>query len=74
MCGSVQHSSRCSHVSGCIILHREQFNFYNLSVKTSIWADSPPQPPRLLVGMIKSQKWIKFFVSTPSSEKMIKIY
>jgi hypothetical protein len=24
MCGSVQHSSMCSHVSGCIILHREQ--------------------------------------------------
>jgi hypothetical protein len=24
MCGSVQHSSICSHVSGCIILHSEQ--------------------------------------------------
>ena len=25
MCSSVQHSSICSHVSGCIILHNEQF-------------------------------------------------
>jgi hypothetical protein len=25
MCGSVQHSNMCSHVSGCIILHSEQF-------------------------------------------------
>jgi hypothetical protein len=24
MYGSVQHNSKCSHVSGCIILHKEQ--------------------------------------------------
>jgi hypothetical protein len=24
MCGSIQHSSMCSHISGCIILHKEQ--------------------------------------------------
>jgi hypothetical protein len=31
MCGYVQHNSKCNHVSGCIIQHREQLILGNSS-------------------------------------------
>jgi hypothetical protein len=33
MCGFVQHSSRCSHVSSRIILHRDQLTFVESSLQ-----------------------------------------
>jgi hypothetical protein len=41
MCGSVQHSSKCSHVSGCIILHREQLTFGKSSLQKRCFLTLP---------------------------------
>jgi hypothetical protein len=47
MCGSVQHSSRCSHVSGCIIRHREQFMLGNSSFQKRYFLAFPMYCPYL---------------------------
>jgi hypothetical protein len=47
MCGSVQHNSRCSHVSGCIIRHREQLILGNSSLQKRCFLTFPMYCPYL---------------------------
>jgi hypothetical protein len=47
MCGSVQHNSRCSHVSSCIIRHREQLILGNSSLQKRCFLAFPMYCPYL---------------------------
>jgi hypothetical protein len=45
MCGFVQHNSKCSHVSGCIIRHREQLILENSSFQKRCFLALPMYCP-----------------------------
>jgi hypothetical protein len=47
MQGSVQHSSMCSHVSGCVILHNEQFILGKSSLQNKCFLAFPMYWPYL---------------------------
>jgi hypothetical protein len=47
MCGSVQHNNICSHVSGCVILHSEQFMLGKSSLQNRCFLAFPMYCPYL---------------------------